>query len=441
MSDTINIKEEIKTHSGGKNKKKRWYRKYRKPIIRSLCAAAVVLVLYLIAAFSSIPFIAKWRTLYIETAMSTHSHQWLAEWFLPMSQIEAVVAEKESDLAQQEGLISSWGEDTASGDGKDGLFSGNNEESFYEEYWELDSPSFHEYLESRSYLVEEGFDNLLIEDLDNELELYTTNGDALLVVDVANNLLIIGVEGDGYVGKMAIVKNPAQVDLVKSKSLGDYGELAESYGERCDALLVINASGFKDPEGHGAGGEIKGCLVIDGEEYGKPMGDTWKLFGFKNDNRLYIANYYEEDISEYRWAVEFFPALIVNGEISITGSFGMGIQPRTTIGQTEDGDFLMLIVDGRQVGYSLGCTVADCAEIMLSYGAYQGANMDGGSSSVMWYKGQQITKSSSKAGNGRYMPDALIVRRPDDPEVGTADTQEEDAADVAETVGATLLAP
>jgi exopolysaccharide biosynthesis protein len=240
---------------------------------------------------------------------------------------------------------------------------------------------------------------------------------------------------------MAIVKNPAQVDLVKSKSLGDYGELAESYGERCDALLVINASGFKDPEGHGAGGEIKGCLVIDGVEYGKPKGDTWKMFGVKNDNRLYIANYYEENISEYRWAVEFFPALIVNGEISITGSFGMGIQPRTTIGQTEDGDFLLLIVDGRQVGYSLGCTVADCAEIMLSYGAYQGANMDGGSSSVMWYKGQQITKSSSKAGNGRYMPDALIVRRPDDPEVGTADTLEEDAANVPEAVGATLLNP
>ena len=77
----------------------------------------------------------------------------------------------------------------------------------------------------------------------------------------------------------------------------------------------------------------------------------------------------------------------------------------------------MLIVDGRQVGYSLGCTVAECADIMLRYGAYQGANMDGGSSAVMWYKGEQITKSSSKAGNGRYMPDALIVRKPTDPEV------------------------
>jgi exopolysaccharide biosynthesis protein len=432
MSDTTNTVEET-TNTSGKKKKKRWFHKYRKPIIRSLIAAAIVLVLYLVAAFSGIPFIVKWRTLYIETAMSTHSHQWLAEWFLPKSQIDAVVAEKESDLAQQEGLVSSWGETDETDDGNDET-SGMNSESFYEQYWELDSTSFHEYLASRSYLVEDGFDDILIEDLDNELELRTTNGDAVLVVDVPNNLLIIGVEGDGYVGKMAIVKNPAQVDLVKSKSLGNYGELAESYGERCDALLVINASGFKDPEGHGAGGEIKGCLVIDGEEYGKPKGDTWKLFGFKNDDRLYIANYYEEDISEYRWAVEFFPALIVNGEISISGSFGMGIQPRTTIGQTESGDFLMLIIDGRQVGYSLGCTVADCAEIMLSYGAYQGANMDGGSSSVMWYKGEQITKSSSKQGNGRYMPDALIVRKPDDPEVSTSAAAME-GTDTSENTG------
>jgi hypothetical protein len=39
------------------------------------------------------------------------------------------------------------------------------------------------------------------------------------------------------------------------------------------------------------------------------------------------------------------------------------------------------------------------------------------------------------------MPDALIVRRPDDPEVGTGDTLEEDAADAPETVGVTLLNP
>lgn len=399
-----------------RNKLQRWFYKWKHPIVGSSIAAVLTATLYLTAAFSTIPFIEKWRTLYIETAMSTHSHQWLAEWFLPQSQIDKVVMNKENDLALQDGLSSSWDEILHNGN----VGSENYEDDpslFFERYWELGSASFRAYLTDRPYLIENGLENLLIEDLNNELGLKTVKGDPLLVVDVPNNLLIVGVGGEGYVGKMAIVKNPAQVDVEKSKHFGNYGELAESFGERCDALLVINASGFKDPEGHGGGGDIKGCLVLDGEEIGKPKGGKWKMFGVKHDDRLYISNYEDEDITEYRWAVEFFPALIVDGELSISGSFGMGIQPRTTIGQTKDGDFLLLIIDGRQVGYSLGCTVADCADIMLRYGAYQGANMDGGSSSVMWYKGEQITKSSSKAGNGRYMPDALIVRKPTDPKV------------------------
>jgi exopolysaccharide biosynthesis protein len=109
--------------------------------------------------------------------------------------------------------------------------------------------------------------------------------------------------------------------------------------------------------------------------------------------------------------MEFYPALIVDGENVVDGTYCMGIQPRTSIGQTENGDFLLLVVDGRQVGYSLGCTVADCRDILMRYHAYQAMNMDGGSSSVMYYKGQQITKSSSATGLGRYMPNAFVVKK------------------------------
>jgi len=72
---------------------------------------------------------------------------------------------------------------------------------------------------------------------------------------------------------------------------------------------------------------------------------------------------------------------------------------------------LLLIIDGRQVGYSLGCTVEECKNILMDYKAYQAMNMDGGSSSVMWYNGNYITKSSSVSGRGRFMPDALVVKK------------------------------
>ena len=76
---------------------------------------------------------------------------------------------------------------------------------------------------------------------------------------------------------------------------------------------------------------------------------------------------------------------------------------------------LLLVVDGRQ-SHSIGCTVEDCADIMLRYHAYQGMNLDGGSSSVMYYKGEFITSSSSVTGRGRYMPNAILVK-------AAADTQ------------------
>jgi exopolysaccharide biosynthesis protein len=77
----------------------------------------------------------------------------------------------------------------------------------------------------------------------------------------------------------------------------------------------------------------------------------------------------------------------------------------------------MLVVDGRQIGYSLGCTVEDCKDIMLRYKGYQAMNLDGGSSAVMWYNGNYITSSSSVTGIGRYMPDAFIVKRAEEDEV------------------------
>lgn len=126
---------------------------------------------------------------------------------------------------------------------------------------------------------------------------------------------------------------------------------------------------------------------------------------------MYIRDYPFDSVNEYRWGVEFLPALVLDGESVVDGSFGMGIQPRTAIGQTAGGDMLLLIIDGRQVGYSLGCTVEECKNILMDYKAYQAMNMDGGSSSVMWYNGEYITRSSSVSGKGRFMPDAFVVKK------------------------------
>lgn len=383
---------------------------------RKLCVTAVVVSLlvlsYCIVAYSQIEFIDKWRTLWIETAMTTNSHQWLARFF-PQSVIDEVMAGAENQKNSQKSLVSKW--DGLAPEvvyGKVNEEEDTEQEEFFARYWELDTAAFRGYLEAHPELYAQGYGHILIEDFEERLGLTTSQGHPVLALDTENDLLLVKVSGEGYQGKLAIVKDAAGTELVKSNRLGVRGQEAAEFGEQEDALLVINMSGFSDVGGHGSGGQVKGSLIIDGTEYGSHSSEGhWRFCGMQTDGRLYVSNYPWDNISDYKWGVEFYPAIIVDGECVVDGSYCMGLQPRTVVGQSVNGDMLLLVIDGRQIGYSLGCTVADCAKLLEGYRAYQAMNMDGGSSSVMWYNGEYISKSSSVSGRGRYMPDALIVRR------------------------------
>ncbi|MCE7859774.1 MAG: hypothetical protein DYG86_08320 [Chloroflexi bacterium CFX2] len=62
--------------------------------------------------------------------------------------------------------------------------------------------------------------------------------------------------------------------------------------------------------------------------------------------------------------------------------------PRTAVGLSKNGRWLtLMVVDGRQAGYSEGVTFPELAELLISYGVYTGANMDGGGSSSMVIRG------------------------------------------------------
>ncbi len=58
--------------------------------------------------------------------------------------------------------------------------------------------------------------------------------------------------------------------------------------------------------------------------------------------------------------------------------------PRTAIGSDEEGKSLILVVvDGRQPGFSEGMNLYELAQLMKELGCWQATNMDGGGSSVM----------------------------------------------------------
>jgi exopolysaccharide biosynthesis protein len=61
--------------------------------------------------------------------------------------------------------------------------------------------------------------------------------------------------------------------------------------------------------------------------------------------------------------------------------------PRTAAGVSRDGrTLLLLVVDGRQPGWSVGVTLSDLAAMMIEAGAWNAVNLDGGGSSAMWWR-------------------------------------------------------
>jgi exopolysaccharide biosynthesis protein len=48
---------------------------------------------------------------------------------------------------------------------------------------------------------------------------------------------------------------------------------------------------------------------------------------------------------------------------------------------------ILMVIDGRQDGYSEGVTLSELGALLITYGVYTGVNMDGGGSSAMAIKG------------------------------------------------------
>lgn len=90
------------------------------------------------------------------------------------------------------------------------------------------------------------------------------------------------------------------------------------------------------------------------------------------------------DISNIQNAISGFDMCLVGGKFLGDKTV---LAPRTGFGLAANNDYLIVIaIDGRQKGYSEGCTITEVAEILQYFGAVIGINMDGGGSTsfVIW---------------------------------------------------------
>ena len=219
------------------------------------------------------------------------------------------------------------------------------------------------------------------------------------------------VSGAMYRGVMMVVYDPSRVKVSSLEQFNHYGAgyTLKQHIEKSGAVAGINGGKYEDKAGMGVGGWPEGIVVSNGKVLAGEPGEMVDVYGFNKNNVLVVGKMTPEYAkgAGIRDAVSFGPTLIVNGKAAkYSGSSG-GLNPRTAIGQREDGAVLFLVIEGRKTS-SMGATMADLIEIMQEYGAVNAANLDGGMSSAMWYNGEELVSSSSIR-TARKMPTAFVV--------------------------------
>ena len=235
-----------------------------------------------------------------------------------------------------------------------------------------------------------------------------------LIDEDGDGIIVEEVKGEGYSGYMMIVLDPSRVIVGSDPDyFGDCGFTVEEMVQRFDAVAGTNAGGFYDPDGKGNGSIPDTMVVFEGKVYCAGNGIRKGFVGIDSNHILHVATRITEaEILEkdIRYGVCFGPVLIVNGEPCELDSGG--VNPRTAIGQRSDGAILMLVIDGRQV-ISMGATMHDLVDIMMDYGAVNACNLDGGSSTLMWYEGDYVNNCASVIGI-RPVPTAILVLKEGD---------------------------
>lgn len=331
-----------------------------------------VLAFYLVIVAGISP---KLQSTWICSAMHTMNHKYLATAFFSDEYIEKVMEAERIDDSQHDSEILTFDDNEVT----ETLDSKDPDPFIKPEPEEKPDP----YVEEGYELLEEG-------------------------------VYLKSVSGSTWRGNVMLVTDPTRMKLVDSKQQYYCGEKVESMIKDVGGIAGINGGGFVDGVNYDSnGGTPMGLIIEDGKlvcpTY-NGSGVVYSMIGFNSQGAM-ILRHVTTDwclANDIQSAVSALTFLVVDGQGLIgPSSGGWGIAPRTAIGQRKTGEVLLLVIDGRQVDWSLGCDLDVLEQVMLEENAYNAAMLDGGTSTVMIYNDEFINRPSN--GSGRWINNCFVV--------------------------------
>lgn len=222
-----------------------------------------------------------------------------------------------------------------------------------------------------------------------------------------------------FKGYILIINDPTRIKVGYNTNPYKYGEPTSEIARNNRAIAAINGGAFSNDHSESLseekGTRPAGIIISDGKivfNNIKNEDEKSEVVALTKSGKLLVG---EHTINEMKnivvtQAVSFGPALIVNGIKAITtGDGGWGIAPRTAIAQRKDGAIIFIVIDGRRIN-SFGATLREVQDELYKFGAYNAANLDGGSSSTLFYDDEVINNPCGKSGE-REVPSIMYVEK------------------------------
>ena len=231
------------------------------------------------------------------------------------------------------------------------------------------------------------------------------------VLDASAGITIEDIKGKAFKGKVMLIKDPKRIKVAVTKELEVTGERVSDFVKDTGAIAGINGGGFYDPNGAGNGAFPDGLTVHNGEILHNNIGNkSTDIVALDKEGKLIVGQIKADDVKKrnIQEAVSFWPTLIQDGKKGVFQDSVWSVAPRTAIGQKADGTIILVVIDGRQPTWSWGAKMSDLYNLFMDYEAVNAANLDGGSSTELFYNGKVINKLWNWAGE-RYLPTAFVV--------------------------------
>ncbi len=223
-----------------------------------------------------------------------------------------------------------------------------------------------------------------------------------------------GFDSDIYVAEIQL-SSPSQLKTALANDL--YGknikEQPSVMAERNNAILAVNGDYY--------GAQERGYVLRNGVIYRTTRSNEQEDLVIYQDGTFGIIREQEAALQTVLenggvQVLSFGPALIENGEITVTQSELRGKDktrnPRTAIGYADDLHYFFVVADGR-TDESDGLTIGELAEVMNEFDVEIAYNLDGGGSSCMVFQGEIVNNPTATGNkfNEREVSDIVYVGR------------------------------